>query len=63
MLAAASGDPARAVKLQGAALALREAVGQVPSARRRGRLSGLLEAARGQLGQRPRTRCWPRARR
>jgi DNA-binding CsgD family transcriptional regulator len=51
MLAAASGDPARAVKLQGAAVALRQAVGQVPSAAAERRLSSLLEAARRQLGE------------
>ena len=51
VLAAADGDPARAVQLQGAALALRQSVGQVPSAAAEGRLSRLLEAARGQLGE------------
>jgi predicted ATPase/DNA-binding CsgD family transcriptional regulator len=50
MLAVASGDPARAVKLAGAAFALRAAVGQAPSAAAGSRLSGLLDAARRELG-------------
>ncbi len=49
VLAMASGYPARAVKLEGAALALREDVGHLPAGRRRG---GLLEAARAHLGER-----------
>ncbi len=64
MLAVAGGDPARAAKLEGAALALREAIGHVPSALARSRLDDLLEAARRQLGPArwPR-RCSPKARR
>jgi predicted ATPase/DNA-binding NarL/FixJ family response regulator len=50
MLAVASSDPARAVKLEGAALALRTAVGHGPAAAAAGRRDGLLEAAREQLG-------------
>jgi predicted ATPase/DNA-binding NarL/FixJ family response regulator len=50
LLAVASSDPARAVKLEGAALALRKAVGHGPAAAAAGRRDGLLEAARGQLG-------------
>jgi predicted ATPase/DNA-binding CsgD family transcriptional regulator/Tfp pilus assembly protein PilF len=50
LLAVAAGDPARAVKLAGAAAALREAVGQGPAAGAAGRRDGLLEAARGQMG-------------
>jgi predicted ATPase/DNA-binding CsgD family transcriptional regulator len=50
MLAVASADPARAVKLEGAALALREAVGHVPSSLARSRLDDLLDSARRQLG-------------
>ncbi len=50
MLAVAGGDPARAAKLEGAALALREAIGHVPSSLARSRLADLLEAARRQLG-------------
>jgi ATP/maltotriose-dependent transcriptional regulator MalT len=49
--ALASGDPARAAKLQGAALALREAAGHAPSALARSRLGGLLEPAGRQLGE------------
>jgi predicted ATPase/DNA-binding CsgD family transcriptional regulator len=48
MLAVARGDPARAVRLEGAALALREAVGHVPSARPR--LDDLLAAVRREQG-------------
>ncbi|HEY2691484.1 MAG TPA: tetratricopeptide repeat protein [Streptosporangiaceae bacterium] len=50
MLAVASGDPARAMKLEGAALALREAVGHVPSSLARSRLDDLLDSARRQMG-------------
>ena len=50
MLAVASGDPARAIKLEGAALALREAVGHVPSSLARSRLDDLLDSARRQMG-------------
>jgi ATP/maltotriose-dependent transcriptional regulator MalT len=50
MLAVAGGDPARAARLQGAALALQEAVGHVPSGLARSRLEDLLQAARRQLG-------------
>ncbi len=50
MLAAARGDPARAARLEGAALAVREAVGHVPSMLARSRLGDLLESARRQLG-------------
>jgi predicted ATPase/DNA-binding CsgD family transcriptional regulator len=50
MLAAVRGDPAGSVKLEGAALALREAIGHVPSAAARARLDDLLEAARRELG-------------
>jgi predicted ATPase/DNA-binding CsgD family transcriptional regulator len=50
MLAVASADPSRAVKLAGAALALREAVGHGPAAGAPGRRDGLLDAARDQLG-------------
>jgi len=50
MLAVAGGDPARAVKLAGAAGALREAVGHGPAAGAPGRRDGLLEAARDRLG-------------
>jgi predicted ATPase/DNA-binding CsgD family transcriptional regulator/Tfp pilus assembly protein PilF len=51
VLAVASGDPARAAKLQGAALALREAAGYAPPAPARSSLDGLLEPAGRQLGQ------------
>jgi len=50
MLAVARGDPARAARLQGAALALQAAVGHVPSGLARSRLDDLLQAARRQLG-------------
>jgi predicted ATPase/DNA-binding CsgD family transcriptional regulator len=50
MLAVAGSDPARAVKLEGAALALREAVGHGSAGAGAGRRDGLLEAAREQLG-------------
>jgi predicted ATPase/DNA-binding CsgD family transcriptional regulator/tetratricopeptide (TPR) repeat protein len=50
VLAVAEGRPARAARLEGAALALREAVGQVPSSPARTRLGDLLEAARGAVG-------------
>jgi predicted ATPase/DNA-binding CsgD family transcriptional regulator len=49
-LAVASADPSRAVKLAGAALALREAVGHGPAAGGPGRRDGLLDAVREQLG-------------
>jgi predicted ATPase/DNA-binding CsgD family transcriptional regulator/Tfp pilus assembly protein PilF len=49
-LAVVCGDLARAVRLEGAALALREAVGHVPSAPARTRLDDLLDSARRQLG-------------
>jgi len=51
MLAVASGDPARAVRIEGAALALREAVGQAATAPRGGRIDGLLESARRAMGE------------
>jgi predicted ATPase/DNA-binding CsgD family transcriptional regulator/Tfp pilus assembly protein PilF len=51
VLAVASDDPARAAKLQGAALALREAAGHAPPAAARSRLDGLLEPAGRQLGE------------
>jgi len=51
VLAMASGAPDRAAKLQGAALALREAAGRPPSALARSRLGGLLEPAGRQLGE------------
>ncbi len=50
MLAVARGDPAQAARLQGAALALQESVGHVPSVFARSRLDDLLETARRQLG-------------
>jgi predicted ATPase/DNA-binding CsgD family transcriptional regulator/Tfp pilus assembly protein PilF len=50
MIAVASGDPRRAVRLEGAAQALREAVGHAPSALARTNLNDLLESARRQLG-------------
>jgi DNA-binding NarL/FixJ family response regulator len=50
MIAVASDDPGRAVRLEGAAGALREAVGHVPSALARTNLDDLLESARRQLG-------------
>ena len=50
MIAVASGDPGRAVRLEGAARALREAVGHVPSALARTNLDDLLESVRGELG-------------
>jgi predicted ATPase/DNA-binding NarL/FixJ family response regulator len=50
-LAVASGEPARAAKLQGAALALREAAGHAPSALARSKLDGLLEPVGRQLGE------------
>jgi len=50
VLAVASSDPARAVKLEGAALALRKAVGHGPAGAGAGRRDGLLDAAREQLG-------------
>jgi predicted ATPase/DNA-binding CsgD family transcriptional regulator len=49
-LTVASGEPARAVRLQGAALALLETVGHVPSALARARLDDLMTSARRQLG-------------
>jgi len=49
-LAVAYGDDAAAVRLQGAAAALREALGPVRSAAGRGRLGQLLEAAHQRLG-------------
>jgi predicted ATPase/DNA-binding CsgD family transcriptional regulator len=50
VLAVAGGDLARAVRLQGAALTLHEAVGHVPSGSARVRLDDLLAAARRELG-------------
>ncbi|HUA28848.1 MAG TPA: tetratricopeptide repeat protein [Streptosporangiaceae bacterium] len=50
MLAVASGDPARAVKLEGAARSLREAAGHRPAGAAGGRPDGLLDAARERLG-------------
>ena len=52
VLAMASGDPARAVKLEGAALALREDVGHGPAEPAGGSHGGPLQAARAQLGER-----------
>ncbi len=49
-LAVASGDPARAVQLEGAALALREATGGVPSSPASARFRQLLDSARDALG-------------
>jgi len=49
ILAAAQGDPARAAKLQGAAVALREAIGELPSSPAMTRLQQLLDSIRGQL--------------
>ena len=51
MLAVASGEQASAVKLQGAALGLREAAGHPPSALARSRLDTLVESAGRELGQ------------
>jgi predicted ATPase/DNA-binding CsgD family transcriptional regulator len=51
LLAAAQGDPARATRLQGAALALREAIGGVPSAPVRARPKQPLDAARSRLDE------------
>jgi ATP/maltotriose-dependent transcriptional regulator MalT len=51
VLAVADGQPGSAVKLQGAALGLREAAGHPPSALARSRLDGLVEAAGQELGQ------------
>jgi predicted ATPase/DNA-binding CsgD family transcriptional regulator len=50
MLAVALGDPARALRLEGAGLALREAIGHVPSAPARASLDDLLGSARRRLG-------------
>jgi predicted ATPase/DNA-binding NarL/FixJ family response regulator len=50
-LAVASSQPARAVRLQGAALGLREAAGYPLSAVARSRLDGLVEAVGRELGQ------------
>jgi predicted ATPase/DNA-binding CsgD family transcriptional regulator len=50
-LAAASGQLATAVKLQGAALGLREAAGHPPSAAARSRIDGLVGSAGKELGQ------------
>jgi predicted ATPase/DNA-binding CsgD family transcriptional regulator len=50
VLALAQGDPARAVRLEGAALALREAVGEVSRAPASARAGAMFEAAREQLG-------------
>ncbi len=50
VLAVAAGDPARSSTIEGAALALREALGHVPSAAARARLDDLLQAARRELG-------------
>jgi predicted ATPase/DNA-binding CsgD family transcriptional regulator/Tfp pilus assembly protein PilF len=49
-LAAINGDPDRAVRLAGAAIALREAVAHEPGADARSRLDGLLQLARGRAG-------------
>ena len=51
VLAVASGQQASAVKLQGAALGLREAAGHPPSALARSRLDALVESAGQELGQ------------
>ncbi len=51
LTAAQGGEPARAAKLQGAALALREAIGVVRSSPAGTRLSQLLDSARGPLGE------------
>ncbi len=50
-LAAASGDVAGALRLAGTSAALHEAIGAEPSPAARRRLAGLLDIARGQLGQ------------
>ena len=50
MLAVASANPARAVKLEGAARALREAVGQGSAGAAPGQRDGLVKAASDQLG-------------
>ena len=50
VLAAARDDPGRSVRLAGAALALREAVGEVARAPARARLDQLLAAQRSRLG-------------
>ncbi len=50
MLAVARGDPARAVRLEGAALALRQALGHMPSGSTQPRLDALLDVARRELG-------------
>ncbi len=50
VLALAEGDPARAVRLEGAGLALREAAGHVSPASARSRIDALFGAARQQLG-------------
>jgi predicted ATPase/DNA-binding CsgD family transcriptional regulator/Tfp pilus assembly protein PilF len=50
VLGVAEGRPVRAARLEGAALALREAVGQVPSSPARARLGDLLESARRAVG-------------
>jgi ATP/maltotriose-dependent transcriptional regulator MalT len=51
VLAVASGQPGSAVKLQGAALGLREAAGHPPSALARSRVDALVESAGQELGQ------------
>jgi predicted ATPase/DNA-binding CsgD family transcriptional regulator len=50
MLAAAQGDVVRSAKIEGAAVALREAAGEVASPGAEGRLEQLLGAARARLG-------------
>ncbi len=50
VLAVELGNPARAVRLEGAALSLREAVGDVASARVSARVRQPLDSARAQLG-------------
>ncbi|HXP21473.1 MAG TPA: LuxR C-terminal-related transcriptional regulator [Streptosporangiaceae bacterium] len=51
MVQLASGDPSGALRLAGASLALREAIGEVPSAPAWQRLAKLVEAVTAQLGQ------------
>jgi predicted ATPase/DNA-binding CsgD family transcriptional regulator len=49
ILAAADNDPERAARLQGAAIALREAIGEAGSSRARTRMRNLLDSSRGHL--------------
>ena len=50
VLALAEGDPARAIRLEGAGLALREAAGHVSPVPARARIDALFDAARQRLG-------------